>query len=136
MRLSGKLKHQKLNKNIFKDIQKLATKIKAGYPDENPQSHAPDKNGYSATEKAYKINFTDINFVPYMQISYESNKIKYQKRFINIAKNGNRNLDKKLNQLGAEMVEDIKHTLAGIQHSPISTAQGCIYGALSFKRFK
>jgi hypothetical protein len=136
MRINAKLKSQKLNKKIFQDIKKLETKIKAGYPKENPQSSAVDKNGYSATHKAYKINYENKNFVPYLQISYENNKIKYQKRFMTIAKQGNKKLDKKLDKLGSEMVSDIKHTLAGIQHSPTSNSTGCIFGALSFVRIK
>lgn len=134
MRLKAKVKNKTLYKQVFADLKKLETKIKAGYPTENSQSHEVDKNGYSAVYKANQINFTDKNFIPYLQISYEDNKIKYQKRFMQIAKQSNKNLDKKLDKLGNEMVEDIKHTLSGIQHSPTSNNKGCIYGAVSFVR--
>lgn len=45
-----------------------------------------------------------------------------------------KNIDQKLDDLGAEMVKDIKHTLSGIQHSPVSNAKGCIFGAISYVR--
>lgn len=134
MRLKAKVKSKKFYKEVFQDIKKLETRIKAGYPDENSISHDEDKNGYSAIYKANEINFTSKNFIPYLQISFEDNKIKYQKRFMQIAKQSNKNIDKKLDKLGNEMVDDIKHTLAGIQHSPTSNNTGCIYGSVSFVR--
>ena len=134
MRLKAKVKSKKFYKQVFEDIKKLETRIKAGYPKENPISHEEDTNGYSAIHKANEINFTNKNFIPYLQISFEDNKIKYQKRFMQIAKQGNKNIDKKLDKLGNEMVDDIKHTLAGIQHSPTSNSKGCIYGSVSFVR--
>lgn len=134
MRLKAKLKSKNFHKKVFQDLKKLETRLKAGYPDENSISHDVDTNGFSATDKAHKINYTDKNFIPYLQISFEDNKIKYQKRFMQIAKQGNKNINKKLDKLGNEMVDDIKHTLAGIQHSPTSNSKGCIYGSVSFVR--
>ncbi len=133
MRLTARQKSKSFNKKLFEEIKKLQTKIKAGYPQENKKTHELDNNGYSALYKANEINFSNKNFIPYLQISFEDNKIKYQKRFMQIAK-ATKNIDQKLDDLGAEMVKDIKHTLSGIQHSPVSNAKGCIFGAISYVR--
>lgn len=136
MRIKGKLKKQKLNSKIFKDLQKMEGKIKAGYPKENSKSHDTDQNGFSALYKANEINFSDKNFKPYLQISYGDNIIKYKKSFVRIAKLAHSKQDKKLNKVGEEMVKDIKSTLSDIQASPISNNKGCIYGSVTFSRVK
>lgn len=136
MRLIAEKKSEKINKALFSDLKKMAQRIKAGYPAENPQTHAKDKNGFSALEKAIAINISDKNFRPYLQISYTKNKIKYQKTFINIIKMPPNKQEKALDLLGKEMVTDIKGSLAQLKLSPLSTSQGNIYGAISFIRVK
>lgn len=132
MRIKAKLKSKKINTKLFKDLKKLEKSVKAGYPKENPETFERDLNGDSAIEKAHAINFSNKNFIPYLQISYENNKIKYQKSFKQIAKSDIRKQGKKLDKLGETMVKDIKGTLENIQYTPVSTNKGCIYGAVSF----
>lgn len=134
MRIKAKIKTKKLDKKLFADIKKLEGKLKAGYPAENPQTHEKDKNGFSALEKSHAINFTDPNFKPYLQISYTKNKIKYQKRFKLVARMSPSKQSAGLEILGAEMVADIKNTLALFKASPLLTDKGCIFGAISYKR--
>ncbi|MBL1293362.1 MAG: hypothetical protein COB61_005775 [Thiotrichales bacterium] len=136
MRINAKLKSKKLNKKLYNDLKKIAGKINAGYPKENSESHELDTNGYSALDKAYAINYANKDFIPYLQISYENNKLKYQKRFKQIVRLNPSKQKKQLDNLGAEMVEDIKETLSSIQFSPTSNNAGCIYGAVSFVRVK
>jgi len=136
MRVKAKLKSKRLDKKLFADLKKVEGKIKAGYPEENPQTHERDQNGYSAIEKAHAINFSDKNFQPYLQISFTRNKIKYQKRFTLIARLSPRKQNSKLEILGEEMVSDIKETLAQFKASPLLTSKGCLFGAVSYKRVK
>lgn len=136
MRLKGTLKSSKLNKKLYSDLKKLEGKVKAGYPKENSKSTELDSNGYSAIHKAYEINYANQNFIPYLQIAYQNNIIKYKRKFKAIAKSSARSQDKKLDKLGLEMVNDIKSTIKEIQHSPASNSKGCIFGAVTFSRVK
>ena len=54
------------------------------------------------------INFSDKKFVPYLQISFEKNKLNYQKSFKVIAKMPPKKQDKAFDKLGKKMVADIK----------------------------
>jgi hypothetical protein len=132
MRIKAKLKSKKLNTKLFKDLKRLESSIKAGYPENNPKSHEKDLNGDSALYKAYEINFSNKNFIPYLQISYENNIIKYKKSFVKIAKSKVKKQDKEKKKLGEVMVKDIKNTISSIQYTPVSTSRGCIFGAVSF----
>jgi hypothetical protein len=132
MRVKPKLKKSNLNKKLFANLKNLEGSLKAGYPAENPQTHEKDLNGYSALEKAHALNFSDKNFKPYLQISFVKNKIKYQKKFILIARSHPRKQNSQLEILGKEMVKDIKASLAQLQSSPISLSKGCIYGSISY----
>jgi len=132
MRIKAKLKSKRLNAKLFKDLKRLESTIKAGYPDKNPKSHEKDLNGDSALYKAYEINFSNKNFIPYLQISYDNNIIKYKKSFVKIAKSKVRKQDKEKKKLGEIMVKDIQNTISSIQYTPVSTNKGCIFGAVSF----
>ena len=134
MRLKAKAKSKKLNKKLYNDLKKLEGKLKAGYPKENPQSHELDKNGMSAIDKAYEINYANKNFTPYLEISYTHNKIKYKKRFTLIAKQKPKKQGKLLEKLGEEMVDDIQSVLANVKESPLLTGSGLIFGAVSYVR--
>lgn len=136
MKINAKIKSSKFKKKIFEDLKKLSCKIKAGYPKENSSSSELDKNGFSALEKAYDINFANKNHIPYLLISFENNKLKNQKRFKQIVKMKPASQPKELDKLGEEMVKDIQKTLLSIQVSPASNNQGCIYGAVSHFRVK
>lgn len=136
MRLKTTLKKLKFNKKVFTDLKKLETKIKAGYPYENPETFEQDKNGFSAIYKANEINFTNSNFKPYLLISLNNNKIKYKKNFVFIAKSSQKKQIPLLNKLGADMVKDIKKTIKNNQLSPASNNKGCIYGSVTFAKVK
>jgi len=131
-----KLISKKLDKKIFTDIKKLEGRLKAGYPDENPKSSEQDTNGYTAQQKAYAINYSDANFIPYLQISHERNKVKYQKKFKWIAKRPPKQHARLLDDLGSEMVDDIKQSIAENKLSPLLEGPGSIYGSVSFVKVK
>ncbi len=136
MRIKTKLKSQKIRKNTIESLKKLETKISAGYPSNNPASYEKDLNGDIAIEKAYKINFTDKKFTPFLQVSYQNNISKYKKTFTGIVKSPIKKQNKKLDLLGKNMVEDIKETISITQLTPSSTNKGCIYGTVNFERVK
>jgi len=136
MRINAKLKSKKLYAKVFKDLKNLETRIKAGYPENNPASHEKDLNGDSAIEKAHAINFSNKNFTPYLQVSYQNNIIKYKNSFVHIAKSPAKKQAKKLDKLGDVMVKDIQETISTIQLTPYSKNKGCIYGAVSSTRVK
>ncbi len=133
MKLNSRLKSKKIKKDIFKQIVDLEGKIVAGYPKESKKTHEIDENGDSVIFKVTEINFSNKNYIPYLQIVWENNKIKYKKKFASIAKQPLKHQSKMLNSLGDEMVKDIRQTLFKIQVAPQDKV-GCIYGAVSFIR--
>lgn len=133
MKIKTKIKSKKLNKNLFRQIEALEGKIKAGYPKENPETHEKDENGHTSLFKATEINFSEKNYIPYLQIVWEDNKIKYKKKFASIAKQPIKKQPKLLDSLGSEMVKDIRQTLFNIQVAP-QDKKGCIYGSVTFVR--
>lgn len=137
MKVKGKLKSKKLNKKTFVSLQQLEQKVVAGYPTSNPKSHEKDENGHSAIFKAYQINFSNQNYVPYLQMSFANNINKYSKLYLKTLKfSSKKDFEKRLDKLGEEMVSDIKQTLKNTQTSPPSNKKGCIFGAVSFVKVK
>lgn len=136
MRVKTKVKSKSFNKKLFADLKAQEQRIKAGYPKESPSSHEKDVNGFTALEKAYEINFANKDFIPYLQIAYTKNKIKYHKKYIKIASLPPKQQGKMLDKLGADMVNDIKQSLANYKFSPLLTGKGLLFSAISFKRVK
>jgi len=134
MRINARLKSKKINTKILRDLKNLETKINAGYPAKSQASNEKDLNGATVLEKAYEINFSNKNYTPYLQNSYNNNIIKYKKEFVKIAKSKATKQIKKLDKLGEEMVNDIKEEISRTQTTPSSPNQGCIYGSVSFER--
>lgn len=136
LKMKGKQKSKRLNKKTFVSLQQLQQNVTAGYPTSNPKSHEKDRNGHTAIFKAYEINFSNKNYVPYLQMSFEKNKNKYSKIFFKAIKANRKTFDKKLDKLGEEMVGDIKATLQQTQKSPPTNNKGCIFGAVSYIKAK
>ena len=133
MKINSKLKSKKFNQNLFRQIEALEGKIKAGYPKESKETFEEDLNGHTPLFKATEINFSEKNYIPYLQIVWEDNKIKYKKKFASIARQPLKKQPKLLDSLGGEMVKDIRQTLFNIQVAP-QDKRGCIYGSITFVR--
>ena len=104
-----------------------------GYIKESKETFEEDLNGHTPLFKATEINFSEKNYIPYLQIVWEDNKIKYKKKFASIARQPLKKQPKLLDSLGGEMVKDIRQTLFNIQVAP-QDKKGCIYGSVTFVR--
>lgn len=128
-----RLVKKRFNSKVFADLKNLQGRVKAGYPVALPSSHEADSNGHTPLQKAHAINYTNKNFIPFLLISFDKNKNKYQKQFLRALKfNDPAKREKKIDLIGAEMVQDIKDTLSEIQQSPTSSNKGCLFGAVKF----
>ena len=61
MKVNSKLKSKKFNQNLFRQIEALEGKIKAGYPKESKETFEEDLNGHTPLFKATEINFSEKN---------------------------------------------------------------------------
>lgn len=130
-----RLVKKRFNTKVFEDLKKIQGRVKAGYPASLPSSHEADQNGHTPLQKAHAINYTDKNFIPFLLISFDQNKNKYQKQFISALKfTDPKKREKKIDLIGEGMVEDIKDTLSTIQKSPLSSNKGCLFGAVKFTK--
>lgn len=128
-----RLVKKRFNSKAFQALRDMQGRVKAGYPASLPSSHEADQNGHTPIQKAYAINYTDKNFIPFLLISFEQNKNKYQRQFISALKfTDPKKREKKIDLIGEGMAKDIKNTLSTIQKSPTSSNKGCLFGAVKF----
>lgn len=128
-----RLVKKRFNAKVFADLKTIQGKVKAGYPASLPSSHETDANGHTPLQKAHAINYTNKNFIPFLLISFDQNKNKYQKQFLRALKfRDPKKREKKIDLIGEEMVQDIKDSLSAIQQSPTSSNKGCLFGAIKY----
>lgn len=133
--IKSKVKRSRVSTNskVIKQIKAIAGTIKAGYPKENKQSFEVDENGYTALDKAVCINYSDEGYRPYVKVAYKRNEKKYQGRIIAIAKAKNRAKARALKEdLGREMVADIKVVLREFKIAPANSSAGTIDSTISY----